>query len=500
LKQHSLNYLVMFYASYCLALFKTKTMLVSFGTKILYGFGFASQGIKDGLFQVFLFIFYNQVLGLDPILTGTATIIALIFDAISDPLVGVISDNWISKKWGRRHPFMFLSAFPLGITIWLLFLPPETLGHSGLFWWMTIFTILVRLSLTLFIVPAMSLGAEMSSDFDERTSITTIRITFGALIATVIIIIGFIFFFVPTEEYARGLENKNAYPAFAMFCGVLIIIAVLISAWGTQKEIPKTQRAQLITRPPLSLKGLRETIGKMIELKSFNSILGFNMAVYIGLGVGTVFSTYFMEYYFRLSETEMIALPIASGLGGILAMIFAPRIGKKLGKKKTVIYSTILFAIIFSLPYNLRIIGLFPENGDPNLIKYYFFSVMGGYAFLWIAFSLVNSMMADVIDEYELKNHKRNEGLFFSALSLAYKMTVGIGYFISGILLKIIAFPIKNEVGIIPQGAIEGLGMIGGPILLGMYLISILFIRIYNIDKKRFEEIRADLDKRLHSN
>jgi len=74
---------------------------------LLYGLGFASQGIKDGLFQVFLFIFYNQVLGLDPVLTGTATIIALLFDAISDPLVGVISDNWKSKKWGRRHPFMF---------------------------------------------------------------------------------------------------------------------------------------------------------------------------------------------------------------------------------------------------------------------------------------------------------------------------------------------------------------------------------------------------------
>ena len=196
---------------------------------MLYGLGFASQGIKDGLFQVFLFIFYNQVLGLDPVLTGTATIIALVFDAVSDPLVGVISDNWKSKKWGRRHSFMFLSAFPLGITIWLLFLPPETLGQSGLFWWMTFFTILVRFSLTLFIVPAMSLGAELSSDFEERTSITSIRITFGALISTVTIILGFLFFFVPTEEYARGLENKNAYPAFAMFCGILIIIAVLIS-------------------------------------------------------------------------------------------------------------------------------------------------------------------------------------------------------------------------------------------------------------------------------
>ena len=67
----------------------------------------------------------------------------------------------------------------------------------------------------------------------------------------------------------------------------------------------------------------------MIQLKSFNSVVSFNMMVYIGLGVGTVFSTYFMEYYFRLSETEMIALPIASGLGGILALILAPRIARK---------------------------------------------------------------------------------------------------------------------------------------------------------------------------
>lgn len=471
-------------------------MQVSSGTKMLYGLGFASQGIKDGLFQVFLFIFYNQVLGLDPILTGAATVIALVFDAISDPLVGVISDNWKSKKWGRRHPFMFLSALPLGITIWFLFLPPETLGQSGLFWWMTIFTILVRFSLTLFIVPAMSLGAELSSDFEERTSITSIRITFGALISTVTIIIGFLFFFVPTEEYVRGLENKSAYPAFALFCGILIIVCVLISTWGTRKEIPRIQAANQISRPPFSLKNFGETIRKMVELKSFNSIVSFNMLVYIGAGVGTVFSTYFMEYYFKLSETEMIALPIASGLGGILALILAPRIGKILGKKKTVILSTILFALIFSFPFNFRILGMFPENGDPNLIKYYFVSIMGGYAFLWVTFSLVNSMMADVIDEYELKNGKRDEGLFFAALSFAYKMTVGIGYFVAGLLLKFIAFPSKNEVEVIPQEAIDGLGWIGGPILTALYLVSIFAITIYTIDKKRYNEIRSKLDNR----
>lgn len=470
-------------------------MQVSKKTKLLYGLGFASQGIKDGLFQVFLFLYYTQILGLDAALTGVATLIALFFDAISDSLVGVLSDNWKSKKWGRRHPFMFLSALPLGITIWLLFLPPESMGQAGLFWWMTIFTILVRISLTLFIVPAMSLGAELSTDFEERTSITTIRIAFGALISTLVIIIGFVFFFVPNEEYSRGLMNKEAYPAFAMLCGFLIIASVLISTWGTRKEIPRIQAASInSTRPAISFKVFFKIIGRMIQLKSFNSIVSFNMVVYIGLGLGTVFSTYFMEYYFQLKETEMIALPIASGLGGVLALILAPRIGKKLGKKSAVILGTILFALFFSAPYNLRILGLFPENGDPNLIKLFFVSVMGGYCFLWVAFSIVNSMMADVVDEYELKNNQRDEGLFFSSLSFSYKMTVGVGYLVAGLLLKWIAFPAKTSVEDIPQDAIDGLGFIGGPILMMLYLSSIVFILFYTIDKKRYTEIRNQLD------
>lgn len=95
-----------------------------------------------------------------------------------------------------------------------------------------------------------------------------------------------------------------------------------------------------------------------------------------------------------------------------------------------------------------------------------------------------------------MKFRKREEGLFFAALSFAYKMTVGIGYFISGLLLKAIAFPSKKDIEVIPQEAIDRLGTIGSPILLGLYLSSILFITVYTIDKKRYEEIRAALDER----
>ena len=83
-------------------------------TKFFYGMGFISVGIKDILYAVFVFFYFSQILGLDQIYTGTATLIAILFDAISDPIIGSISDNYKSKKWGRRHPFMLISAFPLG--------------------------------------------------------------------------------------------------------------------------------------------------------------------------------------------------------------------------------------------------------------------------------------------------------------------------------------------------------------------------------------------------
>jgi len=198
-------------------------------TKALYGLGFAAQGIKDGLFQLFLFFYFSQILGLDAALTGVSTLIALAFDAVSDPVIGVISDSWKSKKWGRRHPFMFASALPFGLFIWLLFLPPADLSQMGLFWWMTLFTILVRLSMTLFLIPGMSLGAELTEDFEERNSVTSYRVSFAAIAPPLVITFGLLTFFTPTVENANGLFNKAAYPKFALLCGILIVLLVLLT-------------------------------------------------------------------------------------------------------------------------------------------------------------------------------------------------------------------------------------------------------------------------------
>ena len=108
--------------------------MLSTSSKLSFGIGSAAEGVKNVAFSLFLLFFYVQVHGLSASLAGMALFIALCFDAISDPVAGYISDSWRSR-WGRRHPFMYAAAIPLGIAFYFVFTPPEDLGQWALFAW-----------------------------------------------------------------------------------------------------------------------------------------------------------------------------------------------------------------------------------------------------------------------------------------------------------------------------------------------------------------------------
>jgi len=465
-------------------------MSVNSKTKFFYGLGFISVGIKDVLYSIFVFFYFSQILGLDPIYTGSATLIAIMFDAISDPIIGSISDNFKSTKWGRRHPIMLMSAFPLGLSTYLLFLPPNGISEFDLFLWMTIFSILIRLFLTLFLVPGMSLGAELSSDYDERTVITSFRIMFTTLVSPFVCLFGLIFIFIPKEGMSTGLLNNEAYPKFAFLCAIIMILSIIISVYGTKHTIPSLPKMNKRE----NIKSLLKNISIAIKMKSFNSVVLFTMMIYIGFGIGNSLTTYFLSYFFELDQNGVAAIIFSGGIAGILSLFIAPKLGKKYDKKTATIISTFLFGIFMASPYNLRLLGLFPSNESPMLIVYYLILSTIGFTFLWTSMSLANSMMADVVDEYESITKQRHEGLFFSTMSFAYKLTVGAGYFFAGILLKIIAFPTQSDISEIPPETISKLGFIGGPLLMAIYLISIYFIIKYPITKQRHNEIRDKLN------
>ena len=117
--------------------------------KIFYGTGQMSQGVKDTAFQTFVVFYFSQVLGLPAIMAGLAALIALVVDAITDPLMGDISDNWHAKL-GRRHPFMIAAVIPFPLSLYILFSPPAGLDQQGLFLWLVTWSIVVRVMLTMF--------------------------------------------------------------------------------------------------------------------------------------------------------------------------------------------------------------------------------------------------------------------------------------------------------------------------------------------------------------
>ena len=467
--------------------------MLSTRTKLLYGVGFSARGIKDGLFQIFLFFYFNQVLGLDPAFAGSASLIALLFDAVTDPIVGLWSDRFRSERWGRRHPFMVWSAVPLGIFTYLLFLPPSGLGQIGLFIWLTTFSVLVRAALTFFVVPHISLGAELTEDYNERTSVTAYRIMFAALIAPIVMIIGFTQFFKGIDG-DNGMFNAAAYPKFALFCAVLMIISILIMVWGTRHVIPSLPQVAKGNDRPSFMQMLRG-FGVAVRMKSFVTLVGYIMMVYVGLGIGIILTTYFMTYFFELTESEMALLPIASAVGALVAFALAPRMSKRYDKKKSAIISTILFGLFFSAPFILRLLGLFPENHTAALLPTYVLMITVAYGFLWVAMSLGASMMADIVDEYEVKSGLRQEGLFFSVMSFSHKMTTGVGTFLAGLILSIIAFPVQSDVSAVPAEIIRDLGIVGGPILLAIYWASLLFLFNYPLTKETYQKMRSQLDE-----
>ena len=154
-------------------------------TKLIFGLGAVGEVVYLGLFNGFITIYYNQVLGLSNTLIGLAIMLAMIGDAVTDPIVGIVSDSWKSK-YGRRHPFLFIAPIPLAIALFFIFNPPgiflqDASGASqiSLFVWLAIWTILSRGFLTLYSVPHLALGGELSKDQHQRSQLFSANTVVG---------------------------------------------------------------------------------------------------------------------------------------------------------------------------------------------------------------------------------------------------------------------------------------------------------------------------------
>lgn len=467
-------------------------------TKFAYGVGQLAEGLKNSALNTFVLFYYNQVLELSGTLAGVAIAIALVFDAVTDPLTGSISDNW-RGRFGRRHPFMYASAVPLGICFFLLFSPPDGLSQWGLFCWLAVTVLLTRGSMTLYHVPHLALGAELSTDYQERSQIVSIRYVLSFVGFFLCYGIGFGWFFRDTPEFPNGQFNLEAYQPFALTLSVLMIVSIVFSGWGTHHRIPHLPKASGEARK-LKLADvfvrMFSEIWAALNNPSFVWLFLGALVIFVMVGVDSALSLYVYEFFWELDSQSKLVVLLVLPVGIISGAIISPILHRYINKRTGVIIGSVGWAVLQVLPIVLRFAGVFPDNGSESLV----FSlvslkfIQGVFA----AQSLVsfNSMLADIADEHELATGKRQEGIFFAAASFATKTTAGIGSLLAGIALDLIRWPrgieIQSAADIAPE-SLMWLGLLYGPVVAGFAVFNVIFNLKCKMTREDHEETMRKL-------
>jgi len=465
---------------------------VSKRTKFAYGLGQIGEQVKNQGFGAFLFFYFTQVLGLSGSLAGTAILIALVFDAVTDPVAGSLSDNWKGSR-GRRHPFMYAAALPLGITYVILFNPPAY-SQTGLFIWLTVFAIAVRGAMTLYHVPHLAMGAELSDDYQERTSIVAWRTMLAVVGGGLVTIASYRLFFPETAQFENGMLNPDGYSRYSVFAAVIMIVTIWYSAYGTRDRIPELPKAPE-SPERFSFRRIVTEFGSAWENISFRSLfVGFTLfGIFFGvLGtLGTHVNVFFWE--FGTGQLQFLVLPALIGFA--LGSALVGPLHKRFDKLPTLMFGCIASAFVGNAAIVLRLLGAFPENGSPWLLPVVFMLLLINTTIAATSFVSAGSMMADVAEQHVLRSGKAQQGIFFSATSFSGKLASGFGHFIAGVGLDWIAFPLESKPSEVSSEAIQSLGLLN----LSAGLITIVAIwvfRYYAIDRDvQLETRRALVDR-----
>lgn len=459
-------------------------------TRAAYGVGATAEAAISMAFNSFNFLYYNNVLELSGTLCGLAVTIALVFDAISDPLVGSISDRWRSRL-GRRHPFLYAAPIPMGLFFFCIYAPPEGLAGVSLFLWFTAFTILLRTAQTLYQVPHLALGAEMTSGYRERSVLMSYNTVFGLIGTFGVFFLGWSYF----GELEGGTNNRGGYVRMATVIALFSIAVVFASAYWTRDQIPK------LSSPPedlprLSLVQLFDEILECLRNDNYRFLVYGIFFLSATLGLHETLSSHLSLFFWELEEQQIRYMVVGAPFGLAAASVLAPRIHTRWSKRNALIAGILGMSFAVGTPILLRLVGIFPANGSPQLFP--LLIALKGVSYCMSAIMVISiaSTLADVTDEHELLTGRRQEGVFFAARAFFGKLTTGLGHLLAGIGMDLISFPTGASPGEIPAATLHQFGILAGPLTLLPGLFSIVFYARYQIDEARHAEIQRALRAR----
>ncbi len=453
------------------------------------GLAFGASGTASGLVSngvaYFLLIYYSQVVGLDPALAGFALLLALVVDAVSDPLVGRWSDH-IRTRLGRRHPFLYASILPISACYYCLWIPPE-MSETGTFVWLLAFTIGLRLSLTMHSVPFNALLPELAPDYDDRTRLSNY---FGAaawFFGTLISVAMYGWWLADSPEYpdGAGVLRRSGYEEAGLVAAMAVCVCLAAAAVATHGHIPKLAAAP--RRASSGLRALSETLATLRD-RNLIALVASTVLGAVATGTSSALWAYMQPWFWGLDSREIQITLAAQLLAPVIALPLLPRITRGSDKKWRLIQLSALSIAVVCGPVVLELVGAFP--GADHGARFPLLVVIG---VAWVLLSIMTgvlglSMIADVVDARAVDVGRREEGLVMATVSFVSKVASGMGVWIGGLVLTVITFPGAGEMDTIDAAVIERLGWWYAPLLTFVYAAAIVALYFYQLDRAAHRE------------
>jgi Na+/melibiose symporter-like transporter len=450
---------------------------IPFPDKVSFGFGQYGEGLQGSAALALLLFFYSQVIGLNAAVVGAGILLTGLVNGLIDSFIGSWSDVTRSR-WGRRHPYLYLAPLPAGLGMVMLFSPPA-MPPWAMFVWLFFWYTVMRTGMTVYLVPHWALGAELSRDYHERTSLASSRIFFSFLGSGSFFIIS-ILFFNPRQHSSVSLLKADNYLYLVIAISVAVVASELWSAFATRRYIP-----HLPIAPPdakaLTFRVLWREVRGVFSNKAFSIFFAGSAIMAAGsLGLKAL-EIYMGVYFWRLPSNLTLILPGLSTLAFAVGTFFWAAISRRVGKKDTFIAGVVGYGLIMSCLPIFKIAGIF-VSPDSALYFPIILAVSMIGSFIMASYAVMSgAILPDVVDDYFRQTGRRMAGIITGFLYVISTIAAAGSQLVAGVVLTLIGLAPKALPDAVPLVVSNRLGLVSGIVAAIMAAAFVVVFRRYPI-------------------
>lgn len=453
-------------------------MSAGLSNRVKVGYGAAELGQQafDLVLALYLLNFYTGSVGLSPQLAGLALGLGVLWDAVSDPVMGVLLDR-TRTRLGRFVPYLALGAPLTAAAAYLLFRPPAEFGAGGLFAWLLGGFLLVNTGLTLLGVPHVALASALTRQRDERTTLYAWRLAFGALGLLGVV-------FLPLALGAAEAQSEAQEGAVIARTVSLAAVATLVATLVTILAVRRAPQAETEVEV-FSWRGVLKGFADTLRNPYFRPLLVSFLVIEVARAFNGATALFYYEYRldldFEVVLREVLGVFFALMLLGVGLWTWLSR---RLGKKWPAFAGVVTLGAAGSVAY-----PLFPPGETTGPI---FMAVLGG--FLVGAVVLYDSLVADTVDYDELQSGQRREGMYFGFWRMSTKVARALSLGMAGLVLGAIGFEEGAETQ--SEGTRWGLALLFGPGVGFFFMLAGVIFAFMPLTRARHAEIQRQLEER----